>query len=409
LHAAWGAEYRIDQYKIGQGDDASFANGGQFVLDANGNPTTTPGAVGSQAYPGFRPQDAGSHSRNNIAGYLDLSEDFSKALLVDAAGRYEHYSDFGSTTTGKLSARYEPIHGYVLRGAISSGFRAPSLGQEFFSNTAINFVGTPAVPLEIRTFPVGSPEAQILHAKPLQPEKSMNYSAGIAMEPARSLAVTVDYYRINIKDRIVLSNNFTGADVVDTLTAHGVTDISGARYFTNAVDTKTDGIDVVANYGFSFSPSTVLHFTGGYNGNWTEVTRVDTSTVLGGHSDQLFSRVDRARLEKGNPRSNVLVSADLTSGLIGFTARTQRFGQVTSFGTTTAGDQTWSPKWVTDLSLSYGPVSRGTITFGVDNIGNAYPDQSIPGNTNSGILPYSGIAPFGINGRFLYARVSFGL
>src|SRR6185437_5873851 len=90
-----------------------------------------------------------------------------------------------------------------------------------------------------------------------------------------------------------------------------------------SVDTKTDGVDVVANYGYSLSSRTVLHLTGGYNGNWTEVTRVDTSAVLGGHSDQLFSRVDRARLEKGNPRSNVLVSADLTSGLIGFTARTQ--------------------------------------------------------------------------------------
>ncbi|MGH7621975.1 MAG: TonB-dependent receptor plug domain-containing protein, partial [Gemmatimonadaceae bacterium] len=121
LHTAWGAEYRGDQSTIGQGDDASFANGGQFVLDANGNPTTAPGAVGSQVYPGFRPQDAGNNSRNNVAGYVDLSEDFSKALLVDAAGRYEHYSDFGSTTTGKLSARYEPIHGYALRGAISSG------------------------------------------------------------------------------------------------------------------------------------------------------------------------------------------------------------------------------------------------------------------------------------------------
>jgi len=409
LHAAWGAEYRIDQYKVGQGDSASFENGGQFVLDANGNPTTTPGAVGSQAYPGFRPQDAGSHSRNNVAGYVDLSEDFSTALLVDAAGRYEHYNDFGSTTTGKLSARYEPIHGYALRGAISSGFRAPSLGQEYFSNTAINFVGTPAVPLEIRTFPVSSAEAQLLNAKPLRPEQSVNYSAGIAMEPLRSLAVTVDYYRINIRDRIVLSNNFTGADVVDTLAAHGFSDIQGARYFTNAVDTKTDGVDVVANYGYSLSSRTVLHLTGGYNGNWTEVTRVDTSAVLGGHSDQLFSRVDRARLEKGNPRSNLLFSADLASGSFGLTARTQRFGQVTSFGTTSAGDQTWSPKWVTDLSLSYGPLSRGTMTLGVDNIGNAYPDPSIAANTNSGILPYSGIAPFGINGRFLYVKLSFGL
>jgi len=408
LHAAWGAEFRQDQYKVGAGEKASYENDSTFVLDSLGRVTTTPAAAGSQVYPGYQPQDAGSHSRNNVAGYVDLSSDITKQLLLDVAGRYEHYSDFGSTTTGKVAGRYEPVHGLSFRGAVSSGFRAPSLGQEYFSNTAINFVGTPAVPLEIRTLPVSSDIAQVLHAKPLRPEKSVNYSAGVAIEPLRNASVTVDYYRIDLKDRIVLSNNFTGQAVVDTLAAHNVAGVNGARYFTNAVDSRTNGVDIIGNYGWSITRTALLRLTAAYNGNWTKVTRVDSSAILPGQGNALFSRVDRARLEKGNPRNNLVLSANLGVGRFGIDVRNQRFGQVTSFGATAAGDQTWDPKWVTDLSLSYGPITRATVTLGADNIFNTYPDPTIAGNTNSGILPYSGIAPFGINGRFIYAKLSYG-
>jgi iron complex outermembrane receptor protein len=408
LHTAWGLEYRDDQYKVGVGDAASYANGGVTITDSLGNQTNRPSPVGSQVYPGFRPTDAGSHSRNNVGGYVDLSSDLTSQILLDVAGRYEHYSDFGSTTTGKIAGRYEPIHGMAFRGAVSSGFRAPSLGQEYFSNTAINFVGTPAVPLEIRTFPVASAEAQILHAKPLRPEKSMNYSAGVALEPMRSLSLTVDYYRIDLKDRIVLSNNFTSQAVVDTLAAHGVTGVQGGRYFTNAVDSRTNGLDIIGNYGWSISARTLLRLTAAYNGNWTKVTRIDSASIIPGQGNNLFSRVDQARLEKGNPRNNLVLSANLGVSRFGIDVRNQRFGQVTSYGTTPAGDQTWDPKWVTDVALSYGPVTRATLTLGADNIFNTYPDPSITANTNSGILPYSGIAPFGINGRFLYAKLSYG-
>ncbi|HEV8236893.1 MAG TPA: hypothetical protein VGP84_19920, partial [Gemmatimonadaceae bacterium] len=152
----------------------------------------------------------------------------------------------------------------------------------------------------------------------------------------------------------------------------------------------------------------LLRLTAAYNGNWTRVTRVDSSSILPGQGNALFSRVDRARLEKGNPRNNLVLSANLGVGRFGIDFRNQRFGQVTSFGTTAAGDQTWDPKWVTDLALSFGPVTRATITLGADNIFNTYPDPTITPNTNSGILPYSGIAPFGINGRFIYAKLSYG-
>jgi iron complex outermembrane receptor protein len=407
LHAAWGLEFRDDQYKVGAGDAASYEIGPVPIIDSTGAQTNLPAPAGSQVYPGFQPQDAGNHSRTNVAGYVDLSSDLTSQLLIDVAGRYEHYSDFGNTTTGKIAGRYEPIHGIAFRGAVSSGFRAPSLGQEYFSNTAINFVGNPAVPVEIRTFPVSSAVAQILHAKPLQPEKSMNYSAGVALEPLKSLSFTVDYYRIDLKDRIVLSNNFTSAAVIDTLTAHGITDVQGARYFTNAVDSRTNGLDVIGNYGWSITRTALLRLTAAYNGNWTHVTRIDSSAILPGQGNALFSRVDQARLEKGNPRNNLVLSANLGVGRFGVDVRGQRFGEVTSYGTTPAGDQTWSPKWVTDFSVSYGPVTKATLTLGADNVFNTYPDATITPNTNSGILPYSGISPFGINGRFVYAKLGY--
>jgi iron complex outermembrane receptor protein len=220
--------------------------------------------------------------------------------------------------------------------------------------------------------------------------------------------MTVDYYRIDLKDRIVLSNNFTSQAVVDTLAAHGITGVQGGRYFTNAVDSRTNGLDIIGNYGWSLTRTSLLRLTAAYNGNWTKVTRVDTSSIIPGQGNNLFSRVDQARLEKGNPRSNLVLSANLGVGRFGIDFRNQRFGEVTSYGTTPAGDQTWSPKWVSDLALSYGPVNRTTLTLGADDIFNTYPDPTIIGNTNSGILPYSGISPFGINGRFLYAKLSYG-
>ena len=192
------------------------------------------------------------------------------------------------------------------------------------------------------------------------------------------------------------------------MAADGITGVQGGRYFTNAVDSKTDGLDVIGNYGYSFTPRALLRLTAAYNGNWTKVTRIDTTSIIPGQGNSLFSRVDQARLEKGNPRNNLVLSGHLDVSRFGIDLRNQRFGEVTSYGTTPAGDQTWSPKWVTDLALSYGPVTRTTVTLGADNIFNTYPDPNIAGNTNSGILPYSGIAPFGINGRFVYAKLSYG-
>ena len=432
VNFAAGAEFRYDRYEIVAGEPDSWRNGGVKVVDVNGNPTTRLSAPGSQVFPGFKGDsgvkkgDAGVNSRSNTALYADFSSDLTKEFLVDVAGRFENYSDFGSTTTGKLSARYQFATGYALRGSASTGFRAPSLMQEYVSSTATNFVA--GVPLDIRTFPASSAEAGALGASPLKAEKSRNYGFGLAAEPVKSLSFTADYYYIEIGDRIVLSNNFVGPLAAAALANIGIAGIQGGRYFTNAIDTKTHGYDVIANYGLFLSGSGLLKLSAAYNHNTTRVTRVSALPAnLSGLQGQLFDRVEQARIEVGNPENNLILSGNYTVSQMGVLLRTHRFGQVTSYGSAPTNqygplDQTFSPKWITDASASYS-LRRFTISAGADNILDVYPDRNNSngnlgpvftsaengGTSNFGIFPYAGISPFGFNGRFIYTKLAVGL
>ncbi len=422
LRVALGGEFRAEQYKITAGDSDSYRDGGVPVLDPNGQPTTRLAALGAQVFPGFRPTDAGTHDRSNVAAYVDLESDLTSQLLVGIAGRAEHYSDFGSTSTGKIAARYEIVKGLALRGAASTGFRAPSLGQEFFSSTATNFIA--GQPFDVRTFPVSTPEARVLGASDLKPEHSVNLSGGIAVEPASGLAFTADVYRITISDRIVLTDNFTGQAVQDLFTSAGLRGVSGGRYFSNAIDTRSNGVDLVASYGLTFGPHSMLRLTSGYNHNTVKVTHVDsTPPALSKFQEVLFGRPERGRIEQGNPRDNFYVSSTYSRGHLGFTARTQRYGEVSIAGATATNgtgtlDQTFGAKWISDVSASWSARSRYTFTIGADNVFDVYPDRNLnPGDpatsngglSNFGIFPYNAISPFGFNGRFIYSKLSVGL
>ena len=422
LRIAVGAEFRADQYTITAGEEDSWRDGGLRVLDASGQPTDRAAPAGAQVFPGFRPGDAGSHSRNNTAAYVDLESDLTSKLLVGVAGRSEHYSDFGSTSTGKVAARYNLTKTLAIRGAASTGFRAPSLGQEFFSSTATNFIA--GAPFDIRTFPVDTKEAQLLGARPLVPERSVNLSGGVAVEPLRGLGLTADYYRITIDKRIVLSDNFTGAAVQTLFTNAGLKGVSGGRFFSNAIDTRSNGVDIVANYDVTVGTRALVRLTSGYNHNTVKVTRVDsTPPELRAFQENLFGRIERTRIEKGNPRDNYFISESIEHGAFGFNVHSQRYGEVSIAGTTPTNatgtlDQTFAAKWITDLSASYTLRSRYSLTIGADNVFDVYPDRNLnPGDpatvnggiSNFGIFPYNGISPFGFNGRFIYTRLSLGL
>ena len=421
-HVAVGAEYRDDRYEITPGDSDSYRNAHTKVLDASGNPTARDAAAGAQVFPGFRPADSGAHSRSNSAFYADVESDLTSKLLVDVAGRFEHYSDFGSTTNGKVSARYEVAKWLSFRGAASTGFRAPSLGQEFFSSTATNFIN--GAPFDIRTFPVATAEARLLGAKDLKPERSVNLSAGFAAEPMRGFGFTADFYRIDINDRIVLSDNFTGDSVQALLRNANLAGVGGGRYFSNAIDTRSNGVDLVGSYDVKLAYHGLLRLSSGYNHNEVKVTHVEsTPAALSQFQEVLFGRVERTRIEKGNPRDNFFASSTYSRRGLELTARTQRYGEVSVAGATptnTTGplDQTYGAKWITDLSGSYTVASHYTLTIGADNVFDVYPDRNInPGDpttgnggiSNFGIFPYNGISPFGFNGRFLYTKVSFRL
>jgi iron complex outermembrane receptor protein len=343
---------------------------------------------------------------------------------VGAAARFENFSDFGSQATGKVTTRFAPSSKFALRGAASTGFRAPSLQQSFFTSTATTFVN--GLPVDIKTLPVASAEAKLLGARELKPENSVNLSAGVTLQPTSSFTVTADYYDIAITDRIVLSENFIGTGVVNFFRARGFTGIGGGRYFTNAINTKTTGLDVVVNYGIDLKRNGVLRFTGGYNQNRTKVTKVvvNTPAELGNLNEVLFGRAERGRIEEGQPRNNLLLTGMYERGKLGVTVRTQRFGQVISrtqlaaTGARQVPDLTLSPKYITDLNVSYQLPGRTTLTIGADNVFDVYPDQisdlgdlaaNYAGQGTFGVFRFSGLSPFGFNGRYLFARFSVGL
>ena len=404
LNVATGVEFRRDDYQIERGEEGSYVDGRARVLDGpNAGNATAPG---SQVFPGFRPSDETDASRSNFAGYIDLEANLSERWLVGLAARAEKYSDFGSTTDGKLTARVQVVPGLALRGAASTGFRAPSLAQSFFSSTATNFIN--GVPFENRTFPVSSDVARALGAQPLKPEQSINYSAGLAFDAIRNFQLTADFYRIQIDDRVVFSGNLINATTRALLVSKGF-NVAGARYFTNAIDTDTRGLDVVASFGFTFNNDNALRFNAAFNKNRTKVVRLlPTPPELSTLGEALFDRIERARVEKGQPQDNFQLTGNYTIGDFGLNVHLGRFGRVTTFGTTAANDQTFSAKSITDVNVSYRVFDQLTITAGADNVFDVYPERNIPANSNSGIFPYNGISPFGFNGAFYFLRLTYG-
>ncbi|CAN5836682.1 TonB-dependent receptor [soil metagenome] len=412
VSVALGGEFRRDNYQIEAGDPFSYQDGGQRVLDGPraGNLT----ALGAQVFPGFRPSDEKSEFRNNTAAYLDVESQLTGALLMTVAGRVENYSDFGSTADGKIAGRLQLLPQMAVRGAAGTGFRAPALAQSYFSSTATNFIG--GVPFDIRTFPVASEEAKVLGARALTPEESINLSAGISLEPLDGFTATVDFYQIDIDDRIVLSGNFVGPEVRALFQSRGLGGVGGGRFFTNAIDTRTRGFDVVASYGMFLGNAGLLRLTGGYNQSRSEVTRVSaTPPELAAFQEALFDRVERGRIEHGQPRNNINLTINHSLNGFGLNFHNHRFGEVSQFQANAALDQTFSAKWISDLELSYRLPQQARIALGSNNLFDVYPDawqdfeQNGPLSTG-GIYRYpGGGSPFGFNGRFVYVRLSYGM
>ncbi|MEP9402866.1 TonB-dependent receptor [Sphingomonas sp. VNH70] len=394
LSLALGAEYRNENYKIVAGELQSYA-AGPFAF-------TNGAAAGSQGFPGFSPNSVVDASRDSVAGYVELDGKFSDAFNVVAAGRFEHYTDFGDTLNGKVAARLAPTDWIALRGSISTGFRAPSLAQQYFSSFATQNIGGTLV--EIGTFRVNDPVARALGSRQLEAEKSLNIGGGITLTPFRGLTLTADYYNIKIDDRVILSENLQGTAVVAVLRAAGIRDITSARFFINGIDTRTQGVEVVGTYRVPDLGIGSVTLTAGYNYNQTDITDRSTLSAIPGVT--LFGRQESLRLTQGQPRSKINLGADWSQGIFGLTARTNRFGNTLSPGGAVATDVLLTPKWLTDLEIRATP-GQFELAIGANNLFDVYPTRNpILGAAaiNNYFIPYSSFSPFGFNGRYLYAR-----
>jgi len=400
LNVAFGIEGRREGYKISPGEPASY-----------GYPATgaTGAAPGAQGFGGFAPNNATEHSRRSGSIYADVEAQVTDRLLVGLAGRGEHYSDFGSTATGKVSARYDVTGWFALRGTASTGFRAPSLQQQYF--TQIASVVTNGIPVLTGTFPSVSTVGAALGGLPLEAEKSTNLSVGTVIR-AGGFDLTIDAYRIHIRDQIGLSENISAAAAgspavatqIRNLLAATNTGASAARFFINGLSSTAKGIDAVAHYRTRTPTAGTFDFTLAGNVNAIDVTRVPTSTATLDPAPTLFARSRILTLEEGTPGEKVTGTIDWSLNQLGALARVTYYGNVNQPGTTPAGDVLSGDRPITDLELRYTGDKGAQLGIGVSNLFNVYPRATVTANNSTGVLGFPYFSPFGFNGRYLYVR-----
>lgn len=403
---AFGFEYRHEGYAIGAGEPASYIFGGIAGK-----------AAGAQVFPGFKPDNEVDKNRHSYAAYVDLDAPLTEALDVDVAGRYEDYSDFGSTLNGKLSARYAITDAFALRGTVSSGFRAPALQQQYFTATSTNFILINGVstPVEVGTFPSISPVATALGGKPLEPEKSTNYSLGGVFHQG-PFELTVDAYQINLRNRIVLSENIQGSPtgsataqaIFALINPGGTSGLGAARFFINGVNTETKGLDIVGRYRIPTDDLGEFDITAAANFNRTKVTRTPTTPQLSALPvpPVLFDRGNVLTFEKGTPRQKHSLAVDWSRGDFGATVKATYYGDVLVPNNAPSLDFHTGSHTLVDLEGRYTLPRGAQIALGVNNVFDEYPDATPAIVNTTGATGFSSFSPFGFNGRYLYARLS---
>jgi iron complex outermembrane receptor protein len=429
LELSFGLEHRWERFQNVAGEPDSYRDGG-YVIPIGSDPfhqAPLPGGIGG--YGGLSPSpglasftgtsylDARHLRRNNVAAYLDVGSKILPRWYVGLAGRVEHYDDSaGNTVSGKLSTRFEIISGLALRGGINSGFRAPSLAQTGFSTTqnTVTIIGADRVLTTSKFLPVDSPAALALGARPLRPEKSLNFTGGITFEPANALRVTVDGYQINVDDRIVKTeflgtSNNGGAAIRDILVANGVTGVDSAQFFTNAIDSRTRGVDIVGEYTFRAHGAGTFRPSAAYSYATTRITHLaDNPSELSNLSVVLFGRQAQRDLVQASPKDKLVLDLDWAIWRLRTNLRHTRYGSYTESGTTAdgSGDRTFGDKWITDLDVAYDLTDHFTAAIGANNLFDVYPDRNGIIFFQDGSGQYGSFSPFGLSGGFYYARLA---
>jgi iron complex outermembrane receptor protein len=395
VNVAFGGEFRNENYKINAGEPGSY-------IDADG--VGFGGNAGSQGFPGFQPGDRTDKSRNSVAAYVDIETDVTKLFKVQTAMRAERYSDFGSTLTGKLAASYKVNDIVLLRGSLSTGFRAPSLQQVYFSSTFTDFIS--GVPTDVVLAPNGGTIANAAGIPKLKEEKSKNYTFGITLKPSETLAITADLYRIDISDRIVLSGRFDSVNYPALGATLGALGVGQAQFFVNSIDTKTQGLDLTVSNKFSLGAGKLATYLG-LNYSKTDVTHVKAPPSLLGFEDVLLSERERLFIEQGGPRLKATLGFDYSQGVWAGDFKIIHFGGQTlgTFSGTAAGvpNAYYAPKTSADTSVTYAFTERTKFTLGVNNIFNVKPSRQNPDETDNG-FKYDSVQ-FGLNGTSYFARL----
>jgi iron complex outermembrane recepter protein len=401
LNVAVGLEARREAYSIRAGEADSWREGNARLPDGSRT------AAGAQVFPGFRPTNVVDEDRTAVGAYVDLETNLTEALLASVAVRGESYSDFGDNLSGKLSMRYDFNEHFALRGSVQNGFRAPSLQQQFFQTTSTNNV--PGVGLvEVTTFAATDPIARALGARNLEAEESQNFSVGAVLRFGE-LNLTVDAYRIDIDDRIVLSENLVSADVSMFLANNGFPNVGGGRFFINGVDTSTEGVDVVLSYPLETATAGRFDLTLAANFNSTEVERVPEVRPAGLNPPPvLFARLNILTFEEGTPENKYTVTVNWALSRFGATLRATRYGDVLAPGPTAELDLVMSAKTLVDFEARFDITDRVRAGFGADNLTDEYPDANpAPILNASGTQSFNNYSPFGRSGRFIYGKLNY--
>ena len=420
VSVALGAAFRRERYRIGAGELASYIDGGDTTQAG------TKAVAGSQGFPGFAPSDVSDNHRTNFGAYLDAETELSAKVLADVAGRFEHYSDFGSRMTGKLALRYQPSKQLTLRGAASTGFRAPGISQEYFSKVVTNVIA--GVPVQVGIFPVNTHAARVLGAKPLRDETSVNLSGGFAYSPTGNVTFTADYFYIKIDHRIMLSATFLQDSTVRILVDSGVNGVGAVQYFTNGLNTRTQGVDVTANLRVPEVGGGTLDWTAGVNWTKNKITSVDSLPPIfkGTGETGLIDSVTWIGITEERPDWRGTLTGQYSVSRFHALARASYFGKFSSAqpGYCDRCRDSYGGKTLVDAEMGYR-FNGVDLSVGVRNIFDTYPDQpkslalvdpSDPSqgtakdwNNDYGVFPWAAASPFGYNGRYLYTRASIPL
>ncbi|MBA6059293.1 TonB-dependent receptor plug domain-containing protein [Pseudomonas juntendi] len=405
LDFSWGLEQRRDTYQVQAGDWASWADGGYCAAPGNC------AASGAQVTNGISPAEASSASRNSYAGYLDVGFNPLPQWYWGAALRYEHYDrGIGATRSGKLTTRYELTPELAVRATVSNGFRAPSLANSLFSarSTTYGVVDGVYQSINYGVLPVDSVAAKALGAEALKPEKSTNYSLGLAWQPSERLAFTADAYLINVRDRITLTGTLLGPEVTQTLLANGIDSTSGGQYFTNGADTRTKGLDLVGSYDQGLGGAGSVKWTAAFNWNDTEILDYKESVNILGTPYELMNRQARNFLTDVQPHTKLILGGNWRLDRYRVNLGLTRYGswREVNAANDRSLDREYKARWITDLDVGYQVTKDLELAIGARNLFDVYPERQAP-SSKTMVKGYGAYSRYGFTGGYYFGRVTY--